>query len=70
MPAHNHSLNASNAQGDTFAPGGALSATVVDSSQQPLNGYIATPNTTMAPQAIGAARAATSRTTTCSRFCA
>ncbi len=55
MPAHNHTLSANNNQGDTFSPGGAVSASAVDSSQQPLNIYSSTANATMAPTAIGLA---------------
>jgi microcystin-dependent protein len=55
MPAHTHSLNANTNQGETFSPGGGVAAAAVDSSQQPLNIYSTTANTTMSPQAIAAA---------------
>ncbi len=55
MPAHSHSLHASGAQGDQFSPEGNVSALLVNSSGQPENAYSAVPNTSMAPQAIGAA---------------
>jgi microcystin-dependent protein len=55
MPAHTHSLTANNQQGDAFSPEGAVAAAAVDSSQQPLNIYSSSANTTMSAQAIGAA---------------
>jgi microcystin-dependent protein len=54
MPAHNHTLAASGAQGDSPTPEGAVPAITVDpNSQQPLNSYSASPNTTMAPTSVG-----------------
>ena len=55
MPAHTHTLNANSGQGDSFTPPGAVPAGAVDSTQQPLNIYSSTINTTMNPAAIGAA---------------
>lgn len=55
MPAHNHSLHASGAQGDQFSPEGNVSAVQLDSSQQPVHMYSATFNTNMNPGAIGTA---------------
>lgn len=55
MPAHNHVLHASNAQGDSVGPEGAVSAVILETSGAPLNGYSTQPNTTMNPQAISTA---------------
>lgn len=56
MPAHTHALTASGAQGDQFSPEGHVSAVQVDpNTQQPVNMYSATPNTTMNPAAVGVA---------------
>jgi microcystin-dependent protein len=55
MPAHNHSVGAHNAPGDTFSPEGAVSASAVDASNQPLNIYSTTVTTTMGPQTVGVA---------------
>jgi microcystin-dependent protein len=53
IPAHNHMLEASGAQGDSPSPSGAVPAVTVDpNSQQPLNSYASTPNTTMAPASV------------------
>ncbi|KFE68251.1 phage tail protein [Hyalangium minutum] len=55
MPAHTHAMMANSGQGTQFTPEGAVSAAAVESTQQPLNLYSTTPNTTMSPQAIGIA---------------
>ncbi len=53
MPAHNHTLHASNTPGTSAGPEGGVSAVTVDpTSQQPLNAYATQANTTMNPQAI------------------
>ena len=56
MPAHTHSLTASGGHADQFSPEGHFNAVQVDpNTQQPVNMYAATPNTTMNPAAIGVA---------------
>jgi microcystin-dependent protein len=56
MPAHNHMLAASGAQGDQFSPEGHVPAVLVDANtQQPANQYGASPNTTMNPASISVA---------------
>lgn len=54
MPAHTHAIGAHSGQGDTFSPEGAVAAAAVDSSQQPLNIYSTSVNTTMAAQTVSA----------------
>lgn len=54
IPAHNHPLEASTAAGDSSSPQGAVPAVTVDpNTQQPLNGYHSSPNTTMAAASVG-----------------
>ena len=56
IPAHTHSLGASSGQGDSPSPEGAVPAVTVDpNSQQPLNSYASTPNTSMAATSVGLA---------------
>ncbi len=55
MPTHTHTLNASTQPGSATSPAGGVCASGVDSQGGNVNGYVASPNTTMAPQAIGAA---------------
>jgi microcystin-dependent protein len=56
MPAHNHSVNASNAQGDNPVPdGGVWAVSIEPNSGAPLNNYGGAPTTTMSPQSIGVA---------------
>ncbi len=54
MPSHNHVLSASSQQGDQFSPEGNVPAVLLSATTgQPENLYHATPNTTMASQALG-----------------
>lgn len=55
MPAHTHAANASTQPGSASSPANGVCASGVDSQGGSVNGYVAAPNTTMAPQAIGAA---------------
>jgi microcystin-dependent protein len=55
MPAHNHAIEANSGQGDTYSPQGAVNAAAVDATQQPLNIYSTSVNTTMAAQSVGLA---------------
>jgi len=56
MPAHNHTLGAFNAGATSSTPAGQVMAGAFDNSTQAdVNAYAGTPNTTMNPQAIGAA---------------
>jgi microcystin-dependent protein len=55
MPAHTHSANASTGSGSAASPQGGVWAQEVDSQGGIGNGYTATQNTTMSPQAIGQA---------------
>ena len=55
MPAHTHIANASSQDGNSTAPTGAIWATAVDANNQEGSSYGTTPNTTMAPAAIGVA---------------
>lgn len=55
MPGHTHTLNASSAGGDAGSPQNAVSAMVTDTQGNAFNGYTASPNTTMSPQAIAPA---------------
>lgn len=55
MPAHNHAMIAAGTQATQFSPEGNVPAVFINQSGQPENLYSGTPNTTMAPQAIGTA---------------
>jgi microcystin-dependent protein len=56
MPMHTHQLNGSTAPGAAQSPNGAVLAAGLDSQGGNNTDYVATaPNTTMSPQAIGAA---------------
>lgn len=54
MPAHTHMVQAHNGEANSSGPGNALWANAVDGNSQQVSSYSTnTPNTTMAPQAIG-----------------
>lgn len=53
IPAHTHNLSAAGTQGDQISPQGNVPAVIFDNSGQPINGYSAAANTTMAPTTVG-----------------
>ena len=56
IPAHSHALSAHTGPGDAPSPEGTVPAVTVDpNTQQPLNSYSSTPNTTMAAASVGLA---------------
>jgi microcystin-dependent protein len=55
MPAHTHALNASTTPGSSASPQNGVPASGVDSQGGSVSGYVPSPNTTMAANAVGMA---------------